>query len=115
MEIKKKNDRKKLVLENQINAIRGQMTRSLMDANKSGDANRCKDAFGKEDKIAIYCNNNVIDDFRKNEACKEGQSFCYVCCENEFGNMHIIERDECYDMCDKLLANQLGSGEFVLS
>ena len=42
---------------------------------------------------------NFIDDFINNRECKTDE-FCYMCCETEFGNMHIDKREKCYNLCD---------------
>jgi hypothetical protein len=47
-----------------------------------------------------YCNLNYVDDFIRNSDCKTNENFCYMCCENEFGNMFIDRRESCYNMCD---------------
>jgi len=111
-DIRKLANRRKKLIENDITTIRGQMARNLMDANKNGDQSKCKNAYGVEEKINYYCNANVVDDFQKNDACKDPTSFCYVCCETEFGNMVMDKRDKCYDMCDALAKAALDHGEF---
>jgi len=88
------------------------MAQSLADANKKGDQEKCKSAYGIEDKIITYCNANVVDDFNANKECKEPFEFCYICCDHEFGNMHIAEKDACKKMCDDLAAGELRHGEF---
>jgi len=41
-----------------------------------------------------------VTDYIKNMNCKEKDSFCYTCCENEFGDMYMKDREKCYKMCD---------------
>lgn len=35
-----------------------------------------------------------------NEACKDPDSFCNICCENEVGVKYKTERNECLSNCD---------------
>jgi hypothetical protein len=88
------------------------MAKSLMNANRFGDWKLCRDARGHKAKIVKYCDANFIDNFVKNQQCKDPEDFCYVCCENEYGNMYIKQRDKCYDMCDALSKKDLSSGEW---
>ena len=68
---------------------------------KLGDINYCKK--GKFDRTyrEEYCDKNYFEDYISNSDCKSDSDFCYMCCENEFGNMHIDRRDICYNMCDE--------------
>jgi len=111
-DIKARAARRKRIIEQDINVIRSKMAQNLVDANKKGSELKCKNAYGDNDKISSYCNSNVIDDFNRNESCKEPMAFCYTCCETEFGNMQITERDHCYAMCDDLERGELDHGEF---
>ncbi len=116
-EIKKAADRKKKVIEMQINMIRAQVAKRIMVENRKGSSEVCKKAFGKKKLIQEYCNQNVVEDLNKNIECKVMDSFCYVCCETEFGNMFIKERDQCYNMCDKQAmghsSNEKAGGQFL--
>jgi len=31
--------------------------------------------------------------------CKDPDQFCSICCENEIGEYHTDEREDCLDMC----------------
>jgi len=110
--IKAKVARRKRQIEQDINVIRSKMAQNLMAANKKGDKQKCISAYGNESKITSYCNENIVDDFNKNVECKDPTGFCYICCENEIGQMYIIDRDECYSMCDNLSRSALDHGEF---
>jgi hypothetical protein len=112
-EIQKKALRRKKMIEQDINTIRGQMARNIIDANKNGDMNKCN--IKEQEKINSYCDENIVDDFNKNFECKQSPQFCYICCEHEFGNMVLVKRDECYKICDELLKYELATGEFKWS
>ena len=92
--------RKKAELEDQVNRVRGQMAKELLEANKNGNMKNC--IKGKNDNIFRnnYCNTNFVDDYLKNNDCKVQETYCYLCCENEFGNAFLEKRDQCYNMCD---------------
>jgi len=49
----------------------------------------------------------------KNMDCRDPENFCYVCCENEYGNMYLKMRDTCYNMCDNLAQKDLSGGDWV--
>ena len=111
-EIKKKARRKRRILENQLQKVRGQMAKSLLNANRFGDWKLCKDSRRTKEKVLKYCDANFMDNFTKNQSCKDPDDFCYICCENEYGNMYIKQRDKCYDMCDALARKDLSNGEW---
>ena len=113
LEIRKKAQRKNRVIEQQIQKVRGSMAADLLKANKSGDWRRCKKARNDKKLVYEYCNTNFIDNFTRNSDCKDSENFCYVCCENEYGNMYIKKRDKCYGVCDQLSKKDLSNGEWV--
>jgi len=113
MEIKKKALRRKRMIEQQIQLIRGEMTKNLLDANKFGSMEICRKSNSDIVKIKEYCNANFVDNYMKNVNCKEVDNFCYICCENEFGNMYIKYRDKCYTMCDEMLKKDLEGGDWI--
>ena len=43
-----------------------------------------------------YCIGNFTEDYTKLGECR-GQGFCTLCCENEFGNLHMDKRQNCID------------------
>lgn len=111
--IRKKFKRRKRLIEQDINVIRAQMAKNLMNAHKKGDMMVCKKAYGNKQRIKDYCNRELVDNYSKNIECRDDSSFCYICCENEFGNLVMEKRDVCYKMCDKLLKSSLGGGDFL--
>jgi hypothetical protein len=88
------------------------MAKNLMNANKKGDMMKCKKAYGNMEMIKDYCNKEIVDNYVKNIECRSESSFCYVCCENEFGNLVMEKRDVCYKMCDEMLKKSLNGGAF---
>lgn len=112
-QIRKKARRRNRLLQQQLQKIRGSMAKELLNANKFGDHKLCKSSRGDKMKMQKYCDSNFLDNYTKNLDCKNPDDFCYVCCENEYGNMYIKERDKCYDMCDNLAKADLDNGEWV--
>ena len=48
----------------------------------------------------IYINNTIIEENSIKKNCVQKEKYCYVCCENEFGEFHLDERANCYSTCD---------------
>jgi len=101
LNMRKKNERKKNMLRQKLMSVRTEIADSLQLASKKGSKQICEVTKGDQEKINIYCEGSFPDDFYKLNDCKDQASFCYVCCENEFGAMFVGERDDCYNMCDK--------------
>lgn len=102
-EMRQKQRRKKAELKNQIMSIRTQIAERLQKINKTGSSEKC---LSIESRTA-YCTANFPDNYIKFGECEAPESFCYVCCENEFGELHVLDRDNCYNSCDKLKDKQL--------
>jgi len=96
MEMRQKQKRKKAQLKSEIMSIRTQIAERLQKINKVGDKNKC---MNSQDRTA-YCTGNFADNYIKFGECEAPGSFCYVCCENEFGDLHILDRENCYNACD---------------
>jgi len=84
-----------------------------MDANRKGDMELCR--VGRTDlaKMAAYCNKKFTTDYTKNQECTEPETFCYSCCESEFGGMFMAERDVCTSMCDDEEKKEMGHGDWI--
>jgi len=112
-EIKKKALRRKRMIEQQISLIRGEMAKNLLNANKFGSIEICRTSNNHVIKVKDYCDANFITNYMKNVNCKEMDNFCYICCENEFGNMYMRDRDKCYTMCDDMVKKDLEGGDWI--
>jgi len=100
LNLRKKNERKKNMLMQKLMKTRTVMAEKMQKATKLGSQLTCETAKDNQEKIDSYCENNFFDNFYKLVDCKDKSNFCYACCENEFGDVHMAERDMCYDMCD---------------
>lgn len=49
----------------------------------------------------FYCDHNFWDRVEENIACKDPDQFCTMCCEEEIGEYHTDEREECLERCSK--------------
>jgi hypothetical protein len=112
LEFKNKSNRKQKAIEQQINLIRSKMAENLLLANKNGDMFICKNSSKDQELINKYCDANFVTNYKKNQRCKDPEEFCPTCCENEFGNMFLNKRDECYNMCDQEI-NQDIKGDWI--
>ena len=98
--MRKKNERRKNMLMQKLMSVRTTMASKMQKASKAGSKTVCQNAKADQNSINAYCENNFYDNFYKLVDCKDMSNFCYSCCENEFGDVHVAERDDCYDMCD---------------
>ena len=99
--MRRKAKRKRAELEQQLQTIKAKMAANAIKANKMGKISNCRKGKSSQKERNNYCDANFIDDFIKNSDCKAEDQFCYICCENEFGNMFLRKREKCYDMCDE--------------
>lgn len=100
-ELRNINERKKSMLKEQILNLRGSMAENISRVLKKGDEESCKySSFANQfDKIRIYCILNFKDDHVKYGDCVKEETFCGVCCENEFGDFYLTEREICNKKC----------------
>jgi len=122
LQMRKRAERKKKLLNGQIQTLRSQVAGDLNHWNKQGNMNNCFKPTTSEDdkkKVLSYCNSNFTDASpSKFNECLNVNTYCYVCCENEFGDMHVKEREKCYDKCDAVSKQDkkaLGSWQWVES
>jgi hypothetical protein len=110
--IRNKSNRRNRQIKREINIIRSQMAQGLMEADKIGDKEKCVKSLGNEEMIKSYCDDHMNLTPQENSDCKDKERFCYVCCETEFGAIHVSEREICYNSCDELVKVN-GKGEWV--
>jgi hypothetical protein len=98
MKMRKRAERKKAQIQAQLQAVRIQMSKDMGKIYKEGDINKCKDSLKSKENRDSYCGVNFPDDFVRFSNCKsEEEDFCSLCCETEFGDMHMDKRQQCYD------------------
>jgi hypothetical protein len=104
-EMRLKKERKKRELQKQIMSIRLEMSSKFNQLSKLGNSSHCRDLNSLEKKLD-YCNTKIEQDEQiqctnnaKNQFYGD-VSFCGYCCENEFGDLHLKEREKCLiDAC----------------
>jgi len=99
--MRRRAKRKRAELEQKLQLVRAKMAKSAMKNNKMGNIELCRKGKASSKARLSYCDANFITDYIRNQDCKDTQQFCYICCETEFGNMYLVKREECYDMCDE--------------
>jgi len=101
-EMRKKQKRKTSGLSQKLQSVRYEMAQQMGKAYKKGDAGNCeKIGFGTESQEKKqmrkhYCVANFSEDFVKYQDCLEGDDFCHMCCDSEYGEFYIGERENCY-------------------
>jgi len=94
--------RKRTIVIDKINDLKKDISNNLMKASKDGNIEECN-PYRKNEDIIKYCKVNYGDDISKMKRCVEGDKFCYMCCEYEFGELHLEKRSACYSDCDDFL------------
>jgi hypothetical protein len=94
--LKRRSSRQKKQIQNDILTVRMEVAGKMQQVTKVGDMKKCFKAKEKDSKVEEYCNTNFTADYVKLQDCLNFDIFCNVCCENEYGELHILERDECY-------------------
>jgi hypothetical protein len=94
--MRKKAERRKASLAQQLQTVRITMKDTMGKVYKKGDVGKCKKAMEGPNERILYCQGNFVDDFNNLTNCKEGDDFCMLCCDNEFGDYYINERQKCY-------------------
>ena len=113
LNMRRKAERKKLRLRAQLQAVRYSMAADMKNLYKIGDMNKCKTAMLSTTNRDSYCGVNFPDDYVKYTSCKtEEEDFCYLCCETEFGDMHMDKRQQCYDTICKV-KTEVNDGRWV--
>jgi len=114
-----KSERKKAAIKSKILSMRSETAQKLQQYSKKGDMNRCfipnpdpktlpatdpasnlienKPYIEQLGAIEIYCSSVYSNNVSKFMECKNPQSYCFVCCEGEFGQMHLSDREKCYN------------------
>jgi hypothetical protein len=96
-----KSERKKAAIKSKIMSMRSETAQKLQMYVKKGNMEKCflPDPSKEADmrNIEVYCVSNFSTDMTMFMDCKVPESFCYTCCEREFGNMQLFLREKCYN------------------
>ena len=111
-QMKKKMEQNKLIQEREMERMKSQiqtLKRTTVEnfslLNKHGDAKKCfnpSTSSGNDTMIRSYCLASFSESPSSYSKCIDKDAFCFVCCENEFGEANLIEREQCFDkVCAK--------------
>lgn len=100
-QMRRRAQRKKKLLTGDLQTLRSQVADQLGKVSKAGNAENCfRPTAENDNEVNKYCSKAYMDNPQKYVECVNKETFCFVCCETEFGDMHVKERDKCYDKCD---------------
>jgi hypothetical protein len=95
----KDEKRKRQLVMNKITSLKKDISKDLLKASKNGNAEECN-PDRPTNQILEYCKVNFEYDYSKMNECVENDNFCYMCCESEFGDLHLEARSNCHTKCD---------------
>ena len=93
--IRKRSEMKRNNLNQRLFEVRTSIASEIGKAYKKGDKNKCVVANDSSKKRNNYCIANYSEDFSFLNYCKSSDDFCEICCNNEFGDMHEDEKENC--------------------
>ena len=105
--MKKKQKRKTNSLAVKLQTVRNAMASDMGKAYKKGTVAICQ-AIGngteegnggsaeKVEKRKHYCTANFSENFAMYQSCLDSEDFCHICCDNEFGEFFMNDRESCY-------------------
>ena len=102
---KKEIDQKTAFYHKQINELKLKISLKMYQANKIGNAQKCNPNKTLIE-IESYCSDNFFnstiheDEEELIKDCLDKDKYCYVCCDNEFGEFHLEKRTSCHSSCD---------------
>lgn len=96
---KKDEARKRELIQNKIDNLKKDISKDLIRASKKGDYEEC-DPERPLHQIINYCKVNYENDSYKMAECAKNDNFCYMCCEGEYGELHLELRNNCYTKCN---------------
>lgn len=101
-EMRQKQKRKTGALAQKLQSVRYQMAEQMGKAYKKGNLDTCikiGNGKGNQENLKMrkhYCTANFADDFVNFQTCMDGDDFCHQCCDTEFGEFYINDRENCY-------------------
>ncbi len=104
--MRRDSKRKERLAKLKMDKLRNQITKKLINASKKGNLQLC-DPERPSNDIVQYCQNNYKDSYVKMNECVKNDNFCYMCCETEYGELHLEDRSVCYMKCDDFYINKI--------
>lgn len=97
--MRKMHERVLFQTDQKIGDIRRSFTDEILQVEKKGDISLCR-KNAKESFIKVYCDKHYFSDVYMNTDCKKKEEFCFICCQTEFGEMYLDDREVCYSKCE---------------
>lgn len=94
--IRENAEREKNKLKQQLQTVRFSIADEIGSHYKKGDVNKCVLAMDNSKRRNDYCIATFSDDFNDLSYCKKTSEFCTFCCDTEFSELYLTERQDCY-------------------
>lgn len=112
--IRENAEREKNKLKQQLQTVRFSIADEIGSHYKRGDANKCIMAMDNSKRRNDYCIATFSDDFNDLSYCKKTSEFCTFCCDTEFSELYLSERQDCYaKTCVKPASEAEEGGKWV--
>jgi hypothetical protein len=115
-ELKRKLNKYRIVAQRRLDAksgeiqsIRIEIADKLAKAYRKGDLTRCAKAIRSDKEWVSYCKAEFYTNFQDYKSCENDEDRCGSCCEREFGDIFIVEKENCLEK----LCKRKASGSFV--
>ena len=92
---------RRAALKGKLKLMKQKIAKKMMTATKNGNQDNCKKGNIDDNFRESYCNKAYREDYVENQSCKNKESYCYSCCDAEFGTLRPNLRDNCLTMCDE--------------
>lgn len=93
--LRKRAEKMNDIKRQQIMTIRLEVADKLATAYRKGNAETCVKATQNDFEWNSFCTGYFVNDFPDMNICKSEKDRCHFCCETEFGNLYMDERDQC--------------------
>jgi hypothetical protein len=94
--LRMKAEREKNKLKQQLQGVRISIADEIGNKYKKGDVNKCVIAMENIKHRNDYCISHFSDDLSDLQYCRDTSDFCTFCCDSEFSEMYVTERQTCY-------------------
>ena len=105
--MKLKQKRKTNSLAVKLQTVRNSMASDMGKAYKKGSSEICKiigngteegngGSLEKVEKRKHYCIAQFSENYAMYQTCLDTEDFCHICCDNEFGEFFMNDRETCY-------------------
>jgi hypothetical protein len=92
--MRKNSKRQSNELKRQILNIRTKITKQIKKGYKKGNDDKCRQGLDNAERKKAYCDANYSTEYTQHQLCLTDE-FCKMCCDNEFGNVFVSEKDSC--------------------